>query len=187
MISEVAVQQHGFSRKDLKRLVWKKKIKRWNHAGGFAYWTRQSETPLSNKGLLRALAYEIHCSASHRRMIDSPTLEEFFPQLFRNGLAPGCYIEHSDTHTRLGLLRVDTHNSAPNRMVKKTTDLINQFKRKAGYHTLLQNKQFEICWAVFTKAKQNRLNQKLQAVESRGVNLKTISLPLLIGVAAPIN
>lgn len=186
MLSEIAALQQGFSRKILKQLVWKRKIRKWKHPSGLTYWTRQSERPLSHCGFLRALTYEVFCSERQRRMINRQTLEEYFPQLFRNGLPQGYYIESFNGRPQLGLLRVDSQNSTLNRIMQKSRHLIKCFETQAEYKLLIQRRQFEICWAVFTDAKQVRINHEFQAVNSNHIKLQAVSLPLLLGIAAPI-
>jgi len=170
----------------IERLLATKQLSRWTHQSGLRYWTKRSSRPLSDRSLVRVLARLSFCrQVETRALLTRDDFHRYFPQLVRQGMPAGYYVDRADGLLRLGHLRVDV-SSRISRIVATTLKIVDKHRAQPEFRDLIDRDRFELTWIVAADAKRRRLTAALRTVAASGVRPHVCAIPQLLDVIAPL-
>lgn len=170
----------------IQRLLATKQLSQWTHQSGLRYWTKRSRRPLSGRSLVQVLARLSFChQVETRALLTGDDLHRYFPQLVRQGMPAGYYVDRAAGLPRIGHLRVDV-SSRISRIVATTLKIVDKHRSQPGFRELIDRDRFELTWIVAADAKQRRLTAALRTVAASGVRPHVCAIPELLNVIAPL-
>lgn len=178
----------GDVRRSLRQLIAAGQLREHQHPCDFRYVTIGHRPELSETAFVRRYAILRFCESfgSSRSLLTRSETEKYFPNVFRQGMPNGHYIDTSEVHPRFGHIRVDAVPGRTCRILSRAADLIDRYRQSAGIRQLIAQKQFEITFVVATSHKARRLHMDFQQLRQSGVTVRAYEIPELLELMAPL-
>ena len=148
---------------------------------------RKKPAPL--QGIARGIAIHTFCSdeANQRTFLMSDEICRYFPNLFRNGMPSGYYVDTSGDRAVLGFVRVDTGFDHVVRIRQQMRTQIERHSDVPGFAATAAAGQFEITFLVPTESKARIINNSSDHRSGQPLHYRAVAIPVLLDLLMPLH
>ena len=149
--------------------------------------SRKKPAPL--QGIARGIAIHTFCGdeTNHRTFLMSDEICRYFPNLFRNGMPSGYYVNTSGDRPVLGFVRVDTGLDHVVRIRQQMRTQIERHSDVPEFAATAAAGQFEITFLVPTESKARIINTASDHRSGQPLHCRAVAIPVLLDLLVPLH